>query len=84
MLACLGAIISRSAPTVGQAPVLEMLGTTSLFLSSIVGAVVSGFNVDTTVWQLHLSFFSTWLEILMCLCEYILSGMPIHNEIVQK
>ena len=46
--------------------VLEMLGTASLFLPSIVGAVVSGFNVATTVWQLYLILFSPlWLKILV-------------------
>ena len=74
LLVGLGAIISRSTPTVE-------LGTTSLFLPSIVGAV-SGFNVATTVWQLYLSFFLLWLKISMWLCELVLYPASLCSLVV--
>ena len=76
LLVGLGAIISRSTPTVG-------LGTTSVFLPSIVGAVVSGLNVATTVWQLYLILFSPlWLKILVWLCELVLYPASLCSLVV--
>ena len=87
LLACLGAIIYRQRLQSGFlpvlfSPVLEMHGTTSLFLSSIVGAVVSGCNMDTTVWQLYLSFFLLWLKISMWLCELVLYPASLCSLVV--
>ena len=87
----MGAIISRlswvrlspAQRQLGSSPVLEMLGTTSLFLPSIVGAVVSGFNVATTVWQLYLILFSPlWLKILVWLCELVLYPASLCSLVV--